>query len=534
MIGKTIKGKIIIFSCSLLLLVVFCQIIFSVFLSEKYYISRKKFHVEALFYNIKNNYSDDENLIRQITQYSENAYNINIEIFNNNGLIYWSRGQGILASDINFGAYVNEPKAIMNSEPKMQIRPPVHTASLEEAKLPAPGSFTYPDSPEAPNFSGLPIKPPPPPFAEKPPMPRLPDKRMNDIVLSGKFDYNGETRYVRIMSFVESINESVKALTTVNTFISGFILIAGIIGAYIFARNFSRPIRNIKNVAMNVALLNFETKANENLSTMELRDLSVSINTMADKLSCLISDLQLSNEKLQADIDYQMKLDKMRRDFIANVSHELKTPLHLLLMYSENLKNNIENIDKEYYCNTIIDETNRMNEMVNSLLDLSAIENELGKINKEKFNLSDFSKHALAKMDLLFGNLKVNINIEEDIFAEADSRYIEQMIKNYLINAVSHTPAQGHISVELKRQEKDAVFSIFNEGNPIEAQDLPHIWESFYKTDKARVRTDENHTGLGLYVVKTIIQAHGGNYGARNVKNGVEFWFSLAITQNYG
>ena len=500
----TIKGKIIIFSCSLLLLVVFCQIIFSVFLSEKYYISRKKTHVETLFYNIKNNYSDDENLIREITQYSENAYNVNIEIFDDNSLIYWSRGHGILMPDVNFSAYTNEPKALMNSEPKMQIRPAI------------------------PNFSEIPLKPPPP-FAENPPKPRYPDKGMNDIVLCGKFDYNGETRYVRIMSFVESINESVKALTIVNTFISGFVLIAGIISAFIFARNFSRPIQNIQDVARNVALLNFEAKADENLTTLELRNLSCSINVMADKLNGLISDLRASNEKLQADIDYQMWLDKMRRDFIANVSHELKTPLHLLMMYAENLKNNIENIDKEYYCNTIIEETNRMNEMVNSLLDLSAIENELGKMNKEKFNLSDFCEYLVSKTTLLLKNFKVCVNIEKEVFTDGDSRYIEQAIDNFIVNAASHTPAQGRILISLQHQGNNAVFSVFNEGNAIDSEDIPRIWESFYKTDKARVRTDENHTGLGLYVVKTIIQAHGGNYGVRNTENGVEFWFSLVI-----
>jgi signal transduction histidine kinase len=324
-----------------------------------------------------------------------------------------------------------------------------------------------------------------------------------------------------------------------------------------FARNFSRPIQNITEVARNVALMNFKVRAEENLSTTELRDLSYSINLMADNLKKLISDLQTSNEKLQADFDKQIRLDKMRREFVANVSHELKSPLHLLLMYTENLKNNVDNIDKDYYCNTIIEETNRLNDMVKSLLDLSAIENGLEKMRKETLNLSELSENVISKSNLLFQKATVSASIEKDIFVEGDSRYMEQVIKNYFANAVAHTPENGRILITLMQKENDAIFSVFNEGSTIAEEDILHIWESFYKTDKARTREDETHVGLGLYIVKSIMQAHGGDYGVKNIDpqsaiadsksflerangeavdksetpagfdKGVEFWFSL-------
>ena len=490
----------------MLLSVTFCQIIFSVFLSKMYYTSLKKSQIETLFYELKRNYSDAESIIQQTTQYAENARNINIEVFSTGGLVYWSRGYGILLSDIDLSAYTDKPKAEIAFNPEILIRPP------------------------AQYFSGMQLKPPPPDFREMPPrapMPPPPNKNAEHIVLTGKFTYDDDIRYVRIMTFIESIDESVRALAAVNIFISGFILIIGIIYAFLFARNFSKPIQNIQNVARNVAVLSFEARANENLNTLELRDLSKSINVMAEKLSCLISDLRASNEKLQTDIDYQMRLDKMRREFVANVSHELKTPLHLLIMYAENLKNNIDGIDKDYYCKTIIDETNRMNEMVKNLLNLSEMENKLVKMNREKLNLSDFCEYLISKTALLLENLTVCHSIEKEIFVEGDSSFIEQAANNYIINAVSHTPAAGHIYIELKLSGDEAVFSVLNEGDPIDDEDIPHIWESFYKTDKARIRTDENSTGLGLSIVKTIIEAHGGKYGVRNAENLVEFWFSL-------
>lgn len=478
--GKSIKAKIMFFSCALLLAVLLCQIIFSVFLSKSYYTNLKISEVETLFYNLKNSYSDDVNIIRGITLQAENAHNINIQISSENELIYGNRG--------------------------LNIQPPLFGGDMLYSLEPKATILKMPDMPQ---------------------MARLQQFNSENIILTGKFEYNGDYRYVRIMTSVEAIDASVSALTKVNTTIAVFVLIIGVVGSFIFAKIFSKPIQNIQEVARNVSLMNFEIRADENLSTTELRDLSGSINVMSDKLKKLFSDLQASNEKLQADVDYQKRIEKMRREFVANVSHELKTPLHLLLMYSENLKNNIDGIDKDYYCDTIIDETNRLGDMVKSLLNLSAIENGLTKMSMERFDLSDFCDYVASKMSVLFEGLTAKINIEKKTFIDGDSQYLEQAIKNFIVNAVSHTPAGGHISIDLKQQDGKATFLVFNEGGHIAEDDMLQIWESFYKTDKARVRTDESHSGLGLYVVKTIIEAHNGEYGVRNVENGVQFWFAL-------
>lgn len=429
--------------------------------------------------------------IRGITQQAENTYNIRVQIFDDNETIYNSGGLGMLPLEPGLFAGSLFGGNAYSLEPKSNILKPL-------------GSDL---------------------------MPRLSNMSTESIVLTGKFEYNGGWRYVRLMTSVEAIDASVAALTKVNTAIAVFVLCIGIVGSFVFAKNFSKPIQNIQEVARNVALLNFDVRADEKTSTTELRDLSRSINTMSNKLKSLISDLQVSNEKLQADVDYQMRLDKMRRDFVANVSHELKTPLHLLLMYSENLKNNIDGLDKDYYCNTIIDETNRMNDMVKSLLDLSAIENGLTKMNMEKFDFSDFSEYVISKMSVLFEGLSLSISIEKSIFIDGDSRYLERAIKNYIVNAVSHTPTEGCISIRLKEEQGKAVFSVFNEGSHIDEYDMSRIWESFYKTDKARVRSSESNSGLGLYVVKTIMETHSGEYGVKNAKNGVEFWLSLTVTE---
>ncbi len=483
--GKSIQTKIMLFSGTLLLSVLICQILFSVFMFKSYYTNLKISEIETLFYNLKQNYSDDPDIISSITQEAENAYNINVLISDGTKVIYGGRrlnflmgGQSILGLDM-----------LYSLEPKVTI-------------FKIPGLTNNPQRAQ---------------------------NRFASLVLMGKFEYNNGWRYVRINSPIEAIDASVAAFTKVNATISAVILLIGVIGSLIFAKRFTKPIREIEEVARNVALLNFDIQADENISTTELGSLSKSINVMAQKLKSLITDLEASNAKLQEDVNIQKQLDKMRREFVANVSHELKSPLHLLLMYCGNLKHNIDNIDKDYYCDTIIEEVNRMNDMVNSLLNLSALENGLSKIDKKQLDLSCLVESVTSKMSVFFEGVLANVSVEKGIFVDGDSQYLEQAIKNYVTNAISHTPTGGHISISLKRQGDKAVFSVFNEGDNILPEDMVQIWESFYKVDKARVRTEESHFGLGLYIVKTIISAHGGEYGVRNMENGVEFWFSLAV-----
>ena len=498
---KTIKARIIIFSCILLMSVALCQILFSVFLSRGYYTRLKMTEVEKLFYDLKKNYSDDLSVIQNITRQAENTHNIRVQIFSGNELIY-GMGLNILPPGFNYlnpsGSYSTEPKAAILKAPDMTQMP---------------NRQNMPDLPNMRNMRN---------------MRNLPQTNTENIILTGKFEHNGAPRFVRIMTSVEAIDASVAAITRINTIIAASVLFLGIIGSFVFAKMFSRPVHNIQEVARSVSLLNFNSRADENLSTVELRDLSCSINSMSDRLKELFYDLQKSNEKLKADVDYQKRLDKMRREFVANVSHELKTPLHLLLTYSENLKNNTEGIDKDYYCDTIIAETNRLNDMVKSLLDLSAIENGLERMKMEELDLSDLAANVVSKMSILLGEINVDVNIRESVFVDGDSQYLENVIKNFIMNAVSHTSPGGRVSIDLSLHNNKAVFSVFNEGSIIDEEDLAQIWESFYKADKARVRTDESHIGLGLYIVKTIIRSHGGECGVKNRENGVIFWFSLA------
>ena len=478
---RSIVTNFMVFTGALVITLLLCQIIFNVFFSKPYLVEFKKSQAEGLFKTIRNGYTDDFYTLYNMTTTAEDN-NINVLVFSDTGFIYSNKTMDSRMIRRTFIALNPLLNTIFSFDPEAMVVD-------------------------------------------------IPQSDMQVISLNGKFTYEDGNRYVIIESPVESISTIVKLLSRANVLIFSLALVVGLTCAFIFSRKFSKPIIEIMGVAQNVANLKFDVKANENVGTAELSDLSQSINMMADKLILLIADLQRKNRKLQFDIEHQLRLDKMRREFVANVSHELKTPLCLLMIYSENLKANIDTIDKDFYCDTIIDEVKKLDEMAKSLLDLSAIEYGLSAMNLVKFNFSELINDIVASTSLMFEELRTFVRVENELYITGDSNYLEQAARNYIVNAVSHTSAGNKMEIHLTSDDESVFFSVFNEGKCIASDDMDQIWESFYKTDKARVRGDETHSGLGLYIVKTIVNAHSGEYGIRNIENGVEFWFSIPLVK---
>ncbi len=485
----SIKAKIMIFSAVLLLSIFVLQTVFGLFLSKEFFVEQKKAEMLNLFNTIKTEYTDDVFQLSQITAGGENIHNIKITVFDDKRMVYSTR-----QSSEGF-EYFGQPflfnEGIM---PPMQERPPFDFSVFSE-------------NPEVYVFNG----------------------RDESLTLQGKFTYNGEDRYAYLWTSVESIESSVMMFTRVNSLISVVILIAGLVCAFFVAKSINKPIKNIENVSKKISELDFEQRADETVSTPELSSLAHSVNTMSDELNRTINELKAANEKLSADIDYQKRIEKMQRDFIGNVSHEMKTPLCLLQMYGENLKNDVDGIDKEYYCQTIIDETERLNEMVKNMLEISSIENELYQIKSERVNLSEICRYTVSKMEIILNHTDYCTDFEDDIFVSGDAKYLEQAMKNYLSNAATHTAEGKRIEIRLYSENGKAVFSVFNEGSHIDEEKLPHIWERFYKADESRVRSETVHAGLGLHIVKTVIEKLGGECCAENTENGMIFRFELPM-----
>lgn len=306
------------------------------------------------------------------------------------------------------------------------------------------------------------------------------------------------------------------------------LLICLVIG-YLISRQFTRPLIQIGEVADSMARLDFSKKYEGN-SKDEIGELGRSINLLSDHLEEAINELKLSNEQLGEEIREKEKIDAMRREFIVNASHELKTPIALIQGYAEGLKLGVADNeeDRDYYCETIAEEAGRMNTLVMQLLKLSKL--ELGRENTDlsELELSELCESAVRKTEVLWSEKKQNIDttgVKARVIS--DENLFSQVIMNYLTNAIRYAPDGGQIRLYTVEEPDGAVtFTVWNEGEGLAEDELQKIWEKFYRTDKARSR-ESGGTGIGLSIVKAIAETLHAYCGAENQDNGISFWFRV-------
>ena len=262
----------------------------------------------------------------------------------------------------------------------------------------------------------------------------------------------------------------------------------------------------------------------------EIGRLGNSINMLSERLEETISELKSANNELQKDIENKIQIDEMRKDFLSNVSHELKTPIALIQGYAEGLHDNIndDSESREFYCDVIIDEANKMNKMVKKLLTLNQIEFGKNQINFERFDIVQVIRSVIQSASLLADQKDAEIYMEETepVYVWADEYMVEEIVTNYISNAINHVDGEKRIRVTLEMREKVVRIRVFNTGKQIPEDELDKIWIKFYKVDKARTRA-YGGSGIGLSIVKAIVDAMNQQCGVKNCHDGVEFWFDL-------
>lgn len=348
------------------------------------------------------------------------------------------------------------------------------------------------------------------------------------IDLVGFID-NGCCIFLRLS--YENISESVDITGRFLAIVGIIVAVLGSVFMYIFSRKFTMPILELADISDEMAALNFETKYTDTRND-EIGQLGASINKLSDKLKHTISELKTANIELERDIRQKTELDEMRKEFLSNVSHELKTPIALIQGYAEGLQDNI-NDDPEsrsFYCDVIIDEARKMNELVRKLLTLNEIELGRDKLDLTRFDIVEMTRSVTASVDILTKNegIELIFNEHEPIYVWADATMIEEVITNYLSNAIHYASGRKLIDISFSTDDSKVRVSIFNTGDNIPADELEHIWDKFYKVDKARTR-EYGGSGIGLSIVKAIMDQHNRNCGVANHKAGVEFWFELDI-----
>ena len=253
---------------------------------------------------------------------------------------------------------------------------------------------------------------------------------------------------------------------------------------------------------------------------------------MSENLEEKISELKTANNELQKDIEKKIQIDEMRKEFLSNVSHELKTPIALIQGYAEGLYDNIndDSESREFYCEVIMDEADKMNKMVKKLLTLNQIEFGNNQVNFEHFDIVQVVRTVINSATLLAKQKEAQIEIDDypQIYVWADEYMIEEVVTNYVSNAINHVDGEKKIKVSLKKTDKVVRVSVFNTGKCIPEEELDKIWIKFYKVDKARTR-EYGGSGIGLSIVKAIMESMNQKCGVLNHEDGVEFWFELDI-----
>lgn len=346
---------------------------------------------------------------------------------------------------------------------------------------------------------------------------------------------NGYKIYIRmpITSIEESVEISNKFLYTIGIFI---ILIGGIIVSMVSER-FSKPIVELNNIAKRMSNLDFSQKYKVSGTNDEIDALGKSINVMSDKLEATIEQLRSTNVELERDIEEKSKIDEMRKSFISDVSHELKTPIALIEGYSEGLIENVNSSEesRKFYAEVILDEATKMDALVKKLLELMKLEYGTMKFNNKNFNLVELESEILKKHQVMLE--KENIIVENEIEGEfevfADAFYIDQVLTNYVTNAIKYaSEIDGKKKIRIKNEvlkEKNKVrVKIFNSYTEFSEHDKMRIWNRFYKADESRNREKGGH-GIGLSIVRAIMNNYGNEYGVQNVIGGVEFYFDIDL-----
>lgn len=349
------------------------------------------------------------------------------------------------------------------------------------------------------------------------------------LVLVGVLE-NGDMVLMR--TAVESIRESAAISNRFLLFAGAAAIVASILVAFFTTRHITKPLQQLTDISKRMVDLDFNAKYESDQSnSYEVEELGNHINRLSENLERTISELKTANVELQDDIEKKIQIDEMRKEFLSNVSHELKTPLALIQGYAEGLQEciNDDAESRELYCEVIIDEADKMNRMVKKLLTLNQLEFGNDQVIMERFDMTELIRGVANSTRILMEQKGIRLELEnsEEAWVWGDEFKVEEVITNYMSNAINHADGEKLIRVFYTRSEDKLRVSVFNTGQPIPEEDIEKIWVKFYKVDKARTR-EYGGSGIGLSIVKAIMDSFHQRCGVINHEDGVEFWMELA------
>ncbi|MEI6530739.1 MAG: HAMP domain-containing sensor histidine kinase [bacterium] len=314
---------------------------------------------------------------------------------------------------------------------------------------------------------------------------------------------------------LKGISESVSITNQFYVFAGLLIIFIGGLFTFVFSKKITRPIIEMSNVAEGISNLDFDKRVIHD-SRDEIGNLGKSINKMSEKL-------RAGMNALQQDI-------QRRKQLVRNISHELKTPIGVIKGYAEGLRFGVADDKKmtKKYCLVIAEECNRMDNLVRELLSLSMLESGIVQLSTTHFNIGILIQQRAERLEMAIAEkgITLDLDLPTGLSLFADHELLERVIDNLITNAIHHAEGAKRIKVTAVGKGNGVLISVFNTGIPIPEEDLEGIWDVFYKVDKARSREYGGH-GLGLSIVRSIAELHGGSAGVANVEGGVTFFIEI-------
>ncbi|MCD3217525.1 HAMP domain-containing protein [Clostridium botulinum C] len=498
-IRKSITLKLFISTAIFFIIFITAQLVLQSFFFQSFYTSKKvntlKNNLEFLERKYRITFKNAEGSIAVIKKFEENN-NAKVVVLENNGLL----------------SYITDTKEELKDSNKIRII----KAIIEE----------WTSNPDA--FKNLQEKGKTITYIFNDPYYNLKHIVAIDPVVIN----NNVGKVLFAVSSLQPVDEAVKVMKEffIYTYIIAIILI--LVLSTIYSKMISKPLIKLNKTALKMAKLDFDEICEGNTED-EIGNLGNTLNFLSRNLKEALSSLQESNKKLKKDIEKEKELESMRKEFVASVSHELKTPISLIEGYAEGIKDDImDEEDKEYYIDVIIDEARNMGVLVADMLELSRLESGTQKINIKPFIIDDIINNEVKKLNKINEDKnnedKINIlvDLQKEVVVLGDEDKIHQVITNFLTNAIKYTKPKGKIYITSKIYKDKLLVEVENEGENIKDEELTKIWDKFYKLDKSRNRS-LGGTGLGLAIVKNILKLHNSEYGVCNTNRGVKFFFTL-------
>lgn len=325
--------------------------------------------------------------------------------------------------------------------------------------------------------------------------------------------------FIYSMSSLQPITKATDVMSDYYVYIIVFVLILSLIVCLYYSRIITKPLLKINEATKKIMEFEFQDKLSIK-SKNEIGELSSNINQLSERMEGYIN-------QLKTDLDKERKLEQTRKDFISGVSHELKTPLSVMQISASMLQDGIAPEMNPYYWEALEKEIEKMNVLIDEMLNLAKYESGTYQIQMERVNIGDLIRKIEKNLQVKTNEKSLRIKLDiDDVCVKGKTNLLEQVITNLFTNAIRYTDAKQTIVIDVKEEQHNVYIGFENKGAHIAEENIDKIWDQFYRVDKSRKRVCGG-TGLGLSIVKNIFDLHDAEYGVTNTEDGVLFYFRL-------